>query len=95
MTSPKLIVIDVSEAATSIQLQDVLAAGFAFPDYYGRNWNAFHDCITTLDPMPNKIVIRGLKVLSQRLPRDAELLSDILQEFRSAPDLTHVELEIE
>lgn len=95
MTSPKLVVIDVSAAETSKQLHELLAAGFGFPNYYGRNWDAFHDCITTLDPMPKKIVVRGLKTLFGRLPLDVELLTDILKDFRSAPDLTHVEMILE
>ncbi|HKB91974.1 MAG TPA: barstar family protein [Opitutaceae bacterium] len=95
MLSSKLVVVDVGTAETSAQLQDLLASGFSFPDYYGRNWDAFHDCITTLDPMPKKIVVRGLRALSQRLPRDAEQLTNILEDFQAAPDLTHVEMELE
>ena len=95
MTSPRIVIVDVSAAKTSAQLHDLLASGFAFPRYYGRNWDAFHDCITTLDPMPKKIVVRGLKILFERLPLDVELLTDILADFRSAPDLTHVEMNFE
>ena len=95
MIRPDIVIVDVSAAKTSSQLQDLLASGFAFPDYYGRNWDAFHDCITTLDPMPRKIVVRGLKVLFERLPLDVELLTDILQDFRRAPDLAHVEMNFE
>jgi RNAse (barnase) inhibitor barstar len=95
MNPPKLVIVDVGAAETSAQLQDMLASGFAFPDYYGRNWNAFHDCITTLDPMPKKILVRGLRTLSKRLPGDAEQLTDILEDFRSAPDLAHVEMDLE
>ncbi|HRE84539.1 MAG TPA: barstar family protein [Opitutaceae bacterium] len=95
MTASRLVVVDLSEAETPIQLQDVLAAGFAFPDWYGRNWDAFYDSVTTLDPMPKKIVVRGLKALSKRLPGDAERLTDILEDFRAAPDLVHVEMILE
>ncbi len=95
MSAPRIVIVDVSAATTSNQLQDLLASGFAFPHYYGRNWDAFHDCITTLDPMPKKIVVRGLNVLFERLPLDVELLTDILEDFRSAPDLTHIEVDLQ
>ena len=95
MTRPKIVVVDVGEAKDSRQLQDLLAAGFHFPDWSGRNWDAFSDCITTLDPMPQKIVVRGLASLAKHLPLEARQLSEILDDFRSAPDLAHVEMEIE
>jgi hypothetical protein len=95
MTAPSTVIVDVSAAQTSSQLQDLLASGFSFPDYYGRNWDAFHDCMTTLNPMPKKIVVRGCRVLFERLPLDVELMTDILDDFRSAPDLTHVEMSYE
>jgi RNAse (barnase) inhibitor barstar len=95
MPSPRLVVVDVSAAKTSAQLHQLLASGFSFPAYYGRNWDAFHDCITTLDSMPKKIVVRGLKTLFERLPLDVELLSDVLEHFQKAPDLSHVEMHFE
>lgn len=45
--------------------------------------------------MPKKIVVRGCRVLFERLPLDVELMTDILDDFRSAPDLTHVEMSYE
>jgi RNAse (barnase) inhibitor barstar len=95
MSHPRLVVVDVSAAKTSAQLHQLLASGFSFPAFYGRNWDAFHDCITTLDPMPEKIVVRGLKALFERLPLDVELLTDVLEDFRKSPDLSHVEVHFE
>lgn len=31
------------------QAHDALARSLAFPDYYGRNLDALHDCLTDLD----------------------------------------------
>jgi ribonuclease inhibitor len=88
------VVVDLSGVRGPEELQELLAEAFAFPGYYGRNWDAFHDCITSLDPMPKKIVVRGFNELSAHLPRDAKIMEEIMQEFRTAPDLTHVELSI-
>ena len=95
MSRPKIVAVDVGAATDPSQLQELLAVGFHFPDWSGRNWNAFSDCITCLDPMPQKIVVRGLAVLATRLPFEAGQLSEILENFRSATDLSHVELIIE
>ena len=86
---------DVGGALDVKQLHELLAVGFSFPDYYGRNWDAFRDCVTTLDPMPDRIVVKGLKVLQEKLPAAANQLADCLDEFRTAPDLVHVKVEIE
>jgi ribonuclease inhibitor len=95
MSAPRIVIVDVGSAVDSAQLHDLLAAGFAFPGCYGRDWDAFWDCVTTLDPMPEKIIVRGLEVLTRRLPRDGKLLADCLRDFRAASDLAHVQLSIE
>lgn len=38
------ITIDVSNIETRGDIQDILSAGFEFPEYYGSNLDAFNDC---------------------------------------------------
>lgn len=41
--------IDVSEVKTWDDWHDVMDKAFGFPDFYGRNSNAWIDCLTSLD----------------------------------------------
>lgn len=38
------ITIDISNIETRGDIQDILSSGFEFPEYYGRNLDAFNDC---------------------------------------------------
>ena len=75
--------IDVSGVPTSEALHELLAETFRFPEYYGRNWDAFWDCIT--DPeqsqMPMLLRVNGWPSLNQRLPREARLFRECLDEL--------------
>lgn len=56
------VVIDGEEARTAAELMDRFATAFEFPDYFGRNWNAFYDCLADLDwcpPTGYVVVIRN------------------------------------
>jgi RNAse (barnase) inhibitor barstar len=58
-----------------------VAARLAFPDYYGRNLDAFNDCIGDIE-VPNSggraIVLRRFDLLAQREPRVARAVLDIM-----------------
>jgi RNAse (barnase) inhibitor barstar len=36
---------------------DQLADAFAFPEYYGGNWDAFNDCIGDIEPPPRSALL--------------------------------------
>ena len=72
--------IDVAEVATWEALHEKLADAFQFPRYYGRNWNAFDECIRDVT-LPAKVTIRGLEKLRAKLPFEAELLSQCIRDF--------------
>jgi ribonuclease inhibitor len=75
--------IDVSGIASPEELQALLARELGFPGYYGKNWDAFWDCIR--DPeqsqMPNHLVIRGISSLQQTMPREAQRFHTCLRDF--------------
>jgi len=56
-----------------------------FPGYYGRNWDAFWDCITDPDQstMPDVLRVNGWERLAKRLPRDAALMRECLADLPS------------
>lgn len=44
--------IEGGEARTTAELMEAFATAFEFPEYFGRNWNAFYDCMADLDWCP-------------------------------------------
>jgi RNAse (barnase) inhibitor barstar len=43
--TPDVLKIDVGSVTTREELHSLIAEAFGFPDYYGRNWDAFDECI--------------------------------------------------
>lgn len=70
------LMIDLKEVNTVQELHDLLSTKLGFPDYYGNNWDAFWDMITDtkIVIMPDRLVLFGCKELSEKLPKDAQLL---------------------
>ena len=81
--------IDVGAAKTAQELHGLLFEAFQFPEYYGRNWDAFDECIRDV-PVPSVIQITHFDVLRSCLPREAELMSRCLEDFvqSHAPKIT-------
>jgi ribonuclease inhibitor len=77
--------LDVSGLRSGPELHELLATKLGFPGYYGRNWDAFWDCITDPDQsrMPSVLRVRGWAALAQRLPRDAKLMRECLLDLPS------------
>jgi len=83
--------INVSHASSSNSLHEILAASFDFPGYYGKNWDAFWDCVR--DPnqsnVKGDIIIKGINILTERLPIDAKLFREALQDLaKECPDVS-------
>ena len=87
-----LLEIDLSGATEKEEVHERLSAAFGSPCYYGKNWDAFWDCVTTLALTPDKIKIRGIEALTETLPREAELLRKCLTDFQSTPQGLGVEV---
>jgi RNAse (barnase) inhibitor barstar len=75
------VVIDLSEVRTALALHELLARQLAFPEYYGKNWDAFDECFGDPDAGPLPVAVRfvGWEVLAQHLPREARLLRDCIE----------------
>ena len=76
----KVLEINVSEVRSREELHELLFQAFAFPDYYGRNWDAFDECIRGV-PTPDVIRVSGLESMRFRLPRETKLFVTCLQDF--------------
>ena len=69
------VAIDCRELTNWDSYHDAFAAAFGFPDFYGRNMNAWIDCLTSLDVPDDGLTTvhaphGGSVVL--RIPRDGE-----------------------
>ena len=75
--------IDVATVSSVEELHVLLARAMRFPDFYGKNWDAFWDCITdpSLSELGSRINIRGMDQLQERLPVAADKLRECLQEL--------------
>ena len=85
MKSSPIVTIDVGTATTPDELHSTLADALGFPDYYGKNWDAFDECIRDVS-LPSALEIAGLEQLRSRLPREARLLEDCFDYFKNDPD---------
>jgi ribonuclease inhibitor len=70
--------VDLSGVKSRDDLHNPIAQIFAFPDYYGRNLDAFDECIADIAP-PVSILVIGLKNLRFVLPREAKLFVECLR----------------
>ena len=77
----EVVEIAVSEVTESGELQLLLMRALDFPGWYGCNWNAFWDAITGLIQMPKVLRIRGWNRLVERLPDDARLMRECLEDM--------------
>lgn len=69
-----------------------LARVFFFPDYYGRNWDAFDECIDDID-QPAFVEVLDFDGFRFRLPREAKLLSQCLRAAAERRPAGHFEVE--
>ena len=81
----ELVVIDLSGIASGPELHAILARALDFPDFYGRNWNAFWDAITGLVVMPHRLRLVDWSSFEDRMSEEARYLrgclDDMIQQF--------------
>jgi ribonuclease inhibitor len=76
-----LIAVDMSEIASIDHLHQVLCEALDFPDWYGKNWDAFWDSITGLIEMPEQLQLIGWGVYAKRFPQDARIMKKCLDDM--------------
>jgi len=90
-----IVEIDLSTATTREEVHERIARALNFPDYYGKNWDAFDECIAELENAPRRIRFTGIINLEDRLPREVALLRTCLNDFRKSEAGSEVSIEIQ
>ncbi|MFH9852635.1 barstar family protein [Streptomyces althioticus] len=78
-----MITIDVSEVTDERALHLLLMRELGFPDFYGKNWDAFWDAITGLVSIPDRVSFRGWEQLAASVPRGAAMLRRALDDYQA------------
>ena len=83
------IIIDTDEIQDWDSFHDCFARTFGFPDFYGRNMNAWIDCMSSLDcpedgmstvhAEPGKTVVLELKNMGSLAERNNEIYEAIIE----------------
>lgn len=76
-----IIYLDLTGCRNRFDLHARIKKTFDFPDFYGHNWSAFEDLLTTEVPRC-KIVITGEYSLSPDLHEDLNTMHEALERTR-------------
>ncbi|KVT14813.1 ribonuclease inhibitor [Burkholderia sp. MSMB1078WGS] len=81
MARDERVEIELGDIGSTEQLHVRLMKMLNFPDWYGRNWNAFWDAITALVDMPLVLRLKGWSEFERHFPRDAKLMRNCLEDM--------------
>lgn len=74
--------IDFTDIKHYLDVHIKIKEALDFPDYYGCNWSAFWDCLTDMLSDPIHIEIIGIEVLREKFKNSANMLIEILRDFK-------------
>ena len=64
------------------EMHRIIQKSLDLPDYYGCNWDAFWDCLTNMVGRKVNIEILGLDVIERKFGQEAQIMVDVLKEFK-------------
>ena len=47
------------------------------------NWDVFWDCITEINNLPNKLIMKNQSKLKLKLPKDTKIFEEIISDFKN------------
>jgi len=85
MSQPKIAYLDLTDCSDIRDLHQRIKETFDFPDYYGRNWDAFKDAFVTVG-VPEKIVICGENTVHTTLVDELRMMYEVLDRIKAEFD---------
>lgn len=76
-----IIKINVSNVENVRELHEILKNKLELPEFYGKNWSAFWDCITGMIELPENIEFIGWKLMDSRIPAECDKFKKIFDQF--------------
>ena len=71
-------VIDFTDVSRANDFHDIIRDALDFPDWYGKNWDAFNDLLST-ECDADKVIIKGEKSLPKELDKALAIMHEILE----------------
>ncbi len=75
----KKAILDLTGCQNIFDLHQRIKTSLDFPDHYGKNWDAFWDCINR-DCEAEYVTVIGTKSVSDNLKRDIEIMIELLED---------------
>jgi RNAse (barnase) inhibitor barstar len=110
VSSPDIVVLDTRQARDKASFLEAAARDLGFPDYFGRNWDAFEECLrdfgmqrtpvlvvwTGAAGVPDDVRGTAVEIFNDALPTGADVLIVDDVSTSAAPDfaLDHIHIAI-
>lgn len=78
--------IDLANIASLAELHQTFKDNLNFPEYYGMNWDAFWDCVNSIDDMPDTLYLTGWQQFGLRFPHEQSLLTELIDGYNKVND---------
>ncbi len=83
----ELYILDFSRVSNLEEIHKIIKESLDFPDHYGKNMDAFWDCLTDMitDPYVH-IELRGIEHIQSLFPKETQMILDIMKDFKHYSD---------
>ena len=76
----KKIILDLTGCKTLWDIHERIRKAFDFPEWYGKNWDAFWDLLRT-ECDANKVIIKGEQTIPQEYDKHLEIMHSCLDDL--------------
>ena len=81
MEEKKTVTLDLTGCQYLGELHQRIKKAFAFPDFYGENWDAFWDLLRS-ECDANKIIVVGETTVAEELAPSVEMIKKIVNDLK-------------
>jgi RNAse (barnase) inhibitor barstar len=92
LINPNYKTIDLEHIVNIEHLHDTFAYKLNFPNFYGKNWDAFWDTITGLIEMPETLVLKNWDIFENKFKSDSKILINLINDFNKVNHNKKIEI---